>query len=156
MSRRLYRVINPIVKRILRSPLHGVLSENTLLLEFTGRKSGRKLSTPVSYYSTDGVAHCFTRKSFNWWNNLESGEPVYVTIKGKRHPVKPEVEAKNSEIKAQALGHFLRAVPRDAPHSGVSLDTNGDPNVDDIKRVVSDMVYFRLPLPNEPNRAAIR
>ena len=110
MSRRLYRVINPIVKRILRSPLHGVLSKNTLLLEFTGRKSGRKLSTPVSYYSTDGVAHCFTRKSFNWWNNLESGEPVYVTIKGKRHPVTPEVEAENSEIKGQALSHFLRAV----------------------------------------------
>ena len=81
---------------------------------------------------------------------------MYVTIKGKRHPVTPEVEAENSEIKGQALSHFLRAIPRDAPHSGVSLDTNGDPNIDDIKRVVSDMVYFRLPLPNEPNKAAIR
>ena len=78
---------------------------------------------------------------------------MYVTIKGKRHPVTPEVEAENSEIKGQALGHFLRAVPRDAPHSGVSLDTNGDPNVGDIKRVISDMVYFRLPLPNEPHVA---
>ena len=81
---------------------------------------------------------------------------MYVTIKGKRHLVRPEVEAENSEVKGQALRHFLRAVPRDAPHSGVSLDTNGDPNIDDIKRVVSDMVYFRLPLPNEPNKAAIR
>ena len=148
MSKRLYRVINPVVKKILRSPLHGVLSQNTLLLEFTGRKSGRKLSTPVSYHSTDGVAHCFTRKSFVWWKNLNSGEPVYVTIKGKRHLVNPEVEAENSEIKGHALRHFLRAVPRDAPHSGVSLDTNGDPSVDDIQRVVSDMVYVRLPLPN--------
>ena len=148
MSKRLYRVINPVVKKILRSPLHGVLSQNTLLLEFTGRKSGRKLSTPVSYHLTDGIAHCFTRKSFVWWKNLNSGEPVYVTIKGKRHLVRPEVEAENSELKGQALRHFLRAVPRDAPHSGVSLDTNGDPNVDDIQRVVSDMVYVRLPFPN--------
>ena len=148
MSKRLYRVINPVVKKILRSPLHGVLSQNTLLLEFTGRKSGRKLSTPVSYHSSDGVAHCFTRKSFVWWKNINSGEPVYVTIKGKRHLVNPEVEAENSEIKGQALRHFLRAVPRDAPHSGVSLDTNGDPSVDDIQRVVSDMVYVRLPLPD--------
>ena len=148
MSKRLYRVINPVVKKILRSPLHGVLSQNTLLLEFTGRKSGRKLSTPVSYHSSDGVAHCFTRKSFVWWKNLNSAESVYVTIKGKRHLVNPEVEAENSEIKGQALRHFLRAVPRDAPHSGVSLDTNGDPSVDDIQRVVSDMVYVRLPLPN--------
>jgi len=148
MSKRLYRVINPVVKKILRSPLHGVLSQNTLLLEFTGRKSGRKLSTPVSYHSSGGAAHCFTRKSFVWWKNLNSGEPVYVTIKGKRHLLNPEVEAENSEIKGQALRHFLRAVPRDAPHSGVSLDTNGDPSVDDIQRVVSDMVYVRLPLPN--------
>ena len=148
MSKRLYRAINPVVKKILRSPLHGVLSQNTLLLEFTGRKSGRKLSTPVSYHLTDGIAHCFTRKSFVWWKNLNSGEPVYVTIKGKRHLVRPEVEAENSEVKGQALRHFLRAVPRDAPHSGVSLDTNGDPNVDDIQRVVSDMVYVRLPFPN--------
>ena len=148
MSKRLYRAINPAVKKILRSPLHGVLSQNTLLLEFTGRKSGRKLSTPVSYHLTDGIAHCFTRKSFVWWKNLNSGEPVYVTIKGKRHLVRPEVEAENSEVKGQALRHFLRAVPRDAPHSGVSLDTNGDPNVDDIQRVVSDMVYVRLPFPN--------
>ena len=148
MSKRLYRAINPVVKKILRSPLHGVLSQNTLLLEFTGRKSGRKLSTPVSYHLTDGIAHCFTRKSFVWWKNLNSGEPVYVTIKGKRHLVRPEVEAENSEVKGQALRHFLRAVPRDAPHSGVSLDTSGDPNVDDIQRVVSDMVYVRLPFPN--------
>ncbi len=148
MSKRLYRAINPVVKKILRSPLHGVLSQNTLLLEFTGRKSGRKLSTPVSYHLTDGIAHCFTRKSFVWWKNLNSGEPVYVTIKGKRHLVRPEVEAENSEVKGQALRHFLRAVPRDAPHSGVSLDTNGDPIVDDIQRVVSDMVYVRLPFPN--------
>ena len=148
MSKRLYRVINPVVKKILRSPLHGVLSQNTLLLEFTGRKSGRKLSTPVSYHSSDGIAHCFTRKSFVWWKNLNSGEAVYVTIKGERHLVNPEIEAENSEIKGQALRHFLRAVPRDAPHSGVSLDTNGDPNVDDIQRVVSDMVYVRLPFPN--------
>ena len=148
MSKRLYRAINPAVKKILRSPLHGVLSQNTLLLEFTGRKSGRKLSTPVSYHLTDGIAHCFTRKSFVWWKNLNSGEPVYVTIKGKRHLVRPEVEAENSEVKGQALRHFLRAVPRDAPHSGVSLDTSGDPNVDDIQRVVSDMVYVRLSFPN--------
>lgn len=148
MSKKLYRVINPVVKKILRSPLHGFLSQNTLLLEFTGRKSGRKLSTPVSYHSSGGVAHCFTRKSFVWWKNLNSGEAVYVTIKGERHLVNPEVEAENSEIKGQALRHFLRAVPRDAPHSGVSLDANGDPSLDDIQRVVSDMVYVRLPLPN--------
>ena len=111
MSKKLYRVINPVVKKILRSPLHGFLSQNTLLLEFTGRKSGRKLSTPVSYHSSDGIAHCFTRKSFVWWKNLNSGEAVYVTIKGERHLVNPEVEAENSEIKGKRCVTFSALYP---------------------------------------------
>ena len=48
MSNLLYGLINPAVCSLLRSPLHGLMSKNTLLLEFTGRKSGRLLSTPIS------------------------------------------------------------------------------------------------------------
>ena len=58
-----YKLLNPPVKRLLRSGLHGLTSKNTLLLEFTGRKSGRALSTPISYYLKDGAAHCFTTHS---------------------------------------------------------------------------------------------
>ena len=47
MSKHLYRTINPIVRTILRSPFHGLMCKNTLLLEFTGRKSGRTLLPPL-------------------------------------------------------------------------------------------------------------
>ena len=59
MSKALYSLINPVVKVILRSPLHGLMSRNTILLEFKGRKSGKIYSTPVSYHDTDGALHCF-------------------------------------------------------------------------------------------------
>jgi len=38
MSNLLYGLINPAVCSLLRSPLHGLMSKNTLLLEFAGRK----------------------------------------------------------------------------------------------------------------------
>ena len=43
----IYKWINPPIKFLLASPLHGIMSSNTLLLDFTGRKSGRALSTPI-------------------------------------------------------------------------------------------------------------
>lgn len=64
MSNLLYKVINPIVKGLLRSPLHGLMSKNTMLIEFKGRKSGRMFTTPVSYHIEGDRVHCFTSQEF--------------------------------------------------------------------------------------------
>ncbi len=146
MSNLLYRLINPTVKGLLRSPCHGLMSNNTLLLEFTGRKSGRALSTPISYYIDGRTAHCFTSRSFAWWRNLTTGQRVGLTIRGRRWQSTPVVETADHEKMAGQLHNFLRAVPRDAGPAGVSLDGNGDPDAEDIRRVVPDMVYLQFPL----------
>jgi hypothetical protein len=83
MGNLLYRLINPPIRSLLRSPFHGLMSKNTLLLEFTGRNSGRSLSTPISYYLSKQTAHCFTSRSFSWWRNLTTGAQVQLVIKGK-------------------------------------------------------------------------
>ena len=41
-----YKVANPVMKALLRSPLHGLVSKNIALLHFRGRKSGRDFVTP--------------------------------------------------------------------------------------------------------------
>jgi hypothetical protein len=38
---RLIKLGDPVVRAILRSPLHGIMSGSTLLLSVTGRKTGR-------------------------------------------------------------------------------------------------------------------
>ena len=49
-SNRFYRYfLNPVMRSLLRSPLHGVTSHNIGIVYFSGRKSGRKLSTPLGY-----------------------------------------------------------------------------------------------------------
>ncbi|MEM9621233.1 MAG: hypothetical protein AAF993_06260 [Pseudomonadota bacterium] len=146
MSAWLYRLINPPVRILLRSPLHGLMSQNTLLLDFTGRRSGRALSTPISYHVENQVAHCFTNRGYGWWRNLTNGQSVCVTIRGQRWRSEPVVEQADHDLMVRRLDRFLRAVPRDAAHAGVKLDANGIPDALDLRSVVSDMVYLQFPL----------
>ena len=146
MSSILYRLINPPIRSLLRSPFHRLISKNTLLLEFTGRKSGRALSTPISYYQKDKTVHCFTSRSYLWWKNLTMGQQVALTIRGKLWQSRPMVEKNDHELMQIQLEAFLRAVPRDAGHAGVTLDKDGNPDPDDICRVIPTMVYLQFPL----------
>ncbi|MEM7099645.1 MAG: hypothetical protein AAF541_15370 [Pseudomonadota bacterium] len=122
------------------------MSDSTLLLEFTGRKSGRRLSTPISYHINGGFAHCFTNRNFHWWRNLQNGQTVGLRVSGKSYQSAPEVETQNLDVMRSALNDFLRAVPRDAAHAGVKLDKLGNPDQQDIHQVVNDMVYLKFPI----------
>lgn len=144
MSKLMYKMINPPIKLLLQSPLHGVMSSNTLILEFKGRKSGRTMSTPISYVQTADAIHCFTGKPNIWWRNLRGGDPAKLLIKGRRVTATPEVVLDDSVVLEQALDAFLRAVPRDAPHSNVRLAADGTPNMADIQNVVSDLVLLKF------------
>ena len=42
-------LLNPAMRGLLRSPMHGLASGNIAILHFKGRKSGRWLKTPLSY-----------------------------------------------------------------------------------------------------------
>lgn len=71
---------------------------------------------------------------------------MHLIIKGEKWKSTPIVETGDHELMQAQLDAFLRAVPRDASHAGVSLDKNGRPDHDDICRVVPDMVYLQFAL----------
>lgn len=69
----------------LRSPLHGLVSENVLLFTFAG-KSGKRCTTPLRYVRVGGEILMSTGAS--WWKNLRrqengAGAPVSVLLKGR-------------------------------------------------------------------------
>ena len=144
MSNLFFKIINPIVKTVLRSPLHRAMSHNTVLLEFTGHKSGRSLSTPVSYVMNGDEVQCFT--SFPWWRNLRQGNEITLMLKGKRRKGIPSVTVNEPAAIAEALKPFLVAVPRDAPHAEVALDANGQPDSADIERAAQRLVLVTIRL----------
>lgn len=79
----LNRIINPLVKLILRLPLHRLLSGHTMLVTVTGRKTGKPYTTPVNYIREGNTVTVISRKNRTWWKNLRGGAGVTLRIKGK-------------------------------------------------------------------------
>jgi hypothetical protein len=80
------RVVNPIVRAVLRSPAHGLLSGHLALLTVTGRRSGRAFTFPVGYRRdgdrvTVGVDWPERKR---WWRNLSDAAPVEIWLAGVR------------------------------------------------------------------------
>jgi F420H(2)-dependent quinone reductase len=74
-------ILNPLAKSILRSPLHGVMSHSLMLITFTGRRSGKHYTTPISYAQQGQTL--LLGVGGPWWKNLRGGAPVQVRLRGK-------------------------------------------------------------------------
>lgn len=83
MSASLRTFMNRIMKPLLRSPLHFLVSSWCMLITVRGRKTGNYYTTPV-YYRGDGkVVRFFSGRGLKWVKNLEGGAPVTVRLRGK-------------------------------------------------------------------------
>ena len=78
------KLYNPFVIWTPRSPLHGLMSNFTMLITFTGRKSGRPYTTPVNYVRDDDTILSMSPRKHSWWKNLrgEHGAPVTPRVRG--------------------------------------------------------------------------
>lgn len=77
----IFKLLNPLMKIILNSPLHGGLSKRVMVLSFTGRKSGKRYSTPVAYVREGDHVIVVTYSS--WRSNFKEPAPVQMRIQGK-------------------------------------------------------------------------
>ncbi len=77
----MFRVLNPALRVVLRSPLHRLISHHLLLLSFSGRTSGRPYVVPVAYLQQDRRLY-FTCLA-GWWQNLP-GALVTVDLRGQQ------------------------------------------------------------------------
>lgn len=74
------RVMNPVLRRVLPTPLGRALSE-FMILDFTGRKSGRHFSIPVSAHHLDG--HLYAVQEAQWKYNFRDGADARVSHNGR-------------------------------------------------------------------------
>jgi hypothetical protein len=65
-------MFNGRVSHRLRSPKHGALSDNHLLISFDGSKSGKRYTLPVNYKQTPEGTLVISTEA-RWWRNLEGG-----------------------------------------------------------------------------------
>ncbi len=133
---------NDFISWILRSPLHGMLSDGMMLITVTGCKTGKKYTTPVGYYRENGSLWVLTSRDRTWWKNLKGGADVSLLL--KRQPVKayaaPELDIPSVEGR---MVEYLRHVPQSAKPMGIRVE-NGIPNQEDVKRTAKDRLFVRI------------
>jgi deazaflavin-dependent oxidoreductase (nitroreductase family) len=136
------KYVNPIVRTVLRSKLHGVASKNLMLLTVTGRKSGQTYTIPVTRHERpDGSL--VVSGAGGWRHNLQQGADVRVTLDGRERTAHVSVE----QDPARAAEVFRDLLERtDAKAVGVKVNVDHAPTVDEIKPVLAQRVIAYLTL----------
>jgi deazaflavin-dependent oxidoreductase (nitroreductase family) len=136
--------VTSTMKFILRSPMHGLVSKTMLLITFTGRKSGKTYTTPVDYSQDGEQVTVFTHGG--WWKNLRGGVPVTLRIRGRDLQGVAEPVAEDKLAVAAGLAAHLRKVPSDAKYYDVAIDTQGNPDTEDVEKAAQTAVMIRIRL----------
>ena len=137
-----YRIMNPVMTALLRSPGHGMLSRNIMVITFKGRVSGRTYSTPVSYIQMDSKVYCFTHAK--WWRNMAEGAQVELLVRGQKLIGQAVAIADDEDRKAAILGQLLAANKMDARIYKVTFDAGGSPNKDEVAAAAEQAVMIEI------------
>jgi len=83
------RLVNPVLGFLLRTPLAGPARKQLMVLGFTGRKTGRPFSIPVSAHVIDDDLYALTGAP--WKQNFRGGAPAQVVFDGKTTTMRGEL-----------------------------------------------------------------
>ncbi len=119
---RVIRQVNKVMRVVLRSPLHRLVSKNVLLLRFTGRKSGKHYALPVSYVEDGNVLLMGTESP--WYKNLQGGAPVTMRLRGRERTGTADIISDEAGMR-QAYQTMLTTYPGYGRFINVSLGTDG-------------------------------
>jgi hypothetical protein len=107
---------NSIVGSVLTSPLHRVLSGSTDLIRYTGRRSGRTVTTPTQYarHGDDVVILVGKPETKTWWRNFRDDRDLDVLVQGTWRPMtgRAVVGAVEPDVIAPLLDAYLERFPK--------------------------------------------
>lgn len=142
-----FKVVNPFMKSLLRSPLHGWMSGSVTILGFQGRKSGREFATPLSYVREDRTVFLLSAKTTSWWKNLrEDDPPVTLEIAREKLAGKAKLWEENNDALRTRVHRYLCALPRDAKFYAIKLDENRQPVEESLAEAAPQLVFVEITL----------
>ncbi|WP_406194563.1 nitroreductase/quinone reductase family protein [Streptomyces europaeiscabiei] len=140
----LFHAADRLVRPLLASRLHGILSRFLMLLTYTGRKSGRRITIPVGYFDWEPGTVLATSSQSTWIPNLRSGPTVHLRIRGREHEAVPTVIEDRTAI-TELLAEFAdRKTPREAKMLGLPGDRKPTPEELHAAGGRGRFVLFRL------------
>ena len=125
------KIINPVFRLLLGSPLHGLMSKSLMVLHVTGRKSGRVYDVPVGRHEIDG--QLLTYAGGQWRTNLRGGADVRLTIDGREraaHAVLEEDPDRVAEVfwkMVESLGY------KGAQRAALKVNVDRQPTLDEVR-----------------------
>lgn len=132
---------NNFVIPLLKSPLHFFMSGNTMLVTYTGDKSGRPYTTPVNYWQVDSKLYSVSNKDRVWWRNMREPDHVKLVIRGEEKQAIAAAHEDPGAVLAH-LTNLLAVHPQIAKYFKVATDPDGLPDPDALQAAVKDMVVI--------------
>jgi hypothetical protein len=106
---RLVTLVNPLVRAVARSPLHGLVDDAVLVLHVVGRRTGRRYDIPVGFLPLGGDLVVVTQHA--WRANLRGVAELEVTHRGRRGSRQVHLDEDPSTVAATLHGIVLRHGP---------------------------------------------
>lgn len=142
------RAVTPLVRLVLRSPVHGCLGDTMMILRVTGRRTGRIYEIPISYVRDGTGVTCITGIENGWWRNLRGGADITVLLRGRLRTGHADVSTGAANV--SVIEHFLAARPRDARFHRVRRSGHGRFDHADLLRAAETRVVIRVRLRSAP------
>jgi len=141
-----WRLINPLVVLILRSPLHFLASKNLIFITFKGRKSKKTYNIPVSYHREGNELIALTLKQNLWWKNLKMLSTTQITLLGKKEDVGLTIVDKDTHFIKEKMRELIIEKPIDAYFAKVKLDKNKLPIEEDLIKASQKHIVLKFTL----------
>ncbi len=144
------KIANPLVRLILRSPLHWILGPTVLLVTYRGRKSGKEYSLPVQYAQDDHTIYIVpgAPEKKTWWRNLRGGAPVKLFLAGKAIYGKAAFLQGETDVAliVHGLDIYFKRFPPSARMRNLHPMKNGSLNQDELHQLAQCTVMVRVVL----------
>jgi deazaflavin-dependent oxidoreductase (nitroreductase family) len=136
-------IANAFLTALLRSPLHPLLGESFAVITVTGRRTGRRISTPINVAR---LGEGYTAVSFRkrtWWRNLLGGRTGELRVGGKTVSVTARIIDQPAEVRDGLMAYF-ESYPGYAKYFEIRTDGQGRIADEDLVRVSKDRVIIQL------------
>ena len=125
------KVVNPVLRAILGSPLHAIASKGLMVLHVRGRRSGRVYDVPVGRHELD--RQLLTFGGGTWRVNLRGGADLEVTIDGRRRRAHAVLEEDPDRV-AEIFVRLLRGLGAGRAHRvGLKVNVDRQPTPDEVR-----------------------
>ncbi len=138
--------LNSMMKLFLKTPLlQNTIGKQIALLSFTGRRSGKRYTIPITYERRDSSVMMLTKKTRSWWRNFEDQPAVELRLAGKT--VKGTAEAHPAtDADLDQVVDFLTSRPTDAKAYGVVALPDGSLDPESVLALLPRNVLVNVEL----------